>query len=291
MFERITIVNIDGRAGELHETQLALHHSAMQMPGARCLLLSVTKPRHLLSPIEHIAIAPMGHLEYSLFTTFALHQFIETDYALIVQNDGWVLNPAVFSEDFLEFDYIGAPTGLADVITNGARAFTRKFMWMRQEVRHEVGVKINYSMNGGFSLRSKKFLKTPSALGLDYRLRAPTVERSRQGQYEMKWRDGDAWEDVYHCVINRAAMDDAGIRFPPLSIGKTFAFEHLNPILHAGMDVSQTFGHHMGARRLVSLDPLVMRYVWTEREVRANVMEPDIIAAFEKLGYKVEFAP
>jgi hypothetical protein len=144
-------------------------------------------------------------------------------------------------------------------------------------------------MNGGFSLRSKKFMKTPSLLDMDYRLRAPKVERARGGEYQMKWRDGDAWEDVYHCVINRAAMDDAGIRFAPLCIGLKFAFEHLNPVLHAGMDISKTFGHHMGGRRLASLDPLILRHVWPEREIRAVVMESDVIAAFEKLGYKVEF--
>ncbi|MDR2001188.1 MAG: hypothetical protein LBP94_06640 [Zoogloeaceae bacterium] len=289
MFDRVTIVNVDGRAGELHETQLALHYSAMQMPGARCLLLSPTKPKQLLSPIEHIAIAPMGHLEYSLFVTYALHEFIETDYALIVQNDGWVLNGASFSKDFLEFDYIGAPCHIADVITNSAHSYIKRFLWVAQEARHELGVKINYTMNGGFSLRSKKFLKTPSLLGLDYRLRPPQAQRSRQGEYQMKWPNGEAAEDVYHCIINRAAMDDAGIRFAPLCAAVKFAFEHLNPILHGQMDVSKVFGHHAVFRRLASLDPLTIQCIWPEHEVRSVMMEPEVIAIFEKLGYKVKF--
>jgi hypothetical protein len=290
MFDRITIVSVEGRAGDLHDTQLAWRYSAVQQPGARCLLRSPTKPQQLWSPSKHIAIAPLGHLEYSLFITFALHQFIETDYALIVQEGSWVLNGASFNKDFLEFDYIGAPSHYADVITNGTHSRVRQFTWVPQALRHEPGVKINFTMNGGFSLRSKNFLKTPSLLGLDYRLRSPQIQRSRQGVYQMTWPNGDIWDDAYHCIINRAALDDAGIRFASLNTAVKFSFEHLNPALHAQIDVSKTFGHHMSARRLVSLEPLTMRYLWLEREARAMVMESDIIAAFEKLDYKVEFA-
>jgi hypothetical protein len=289
MFERITLVNIDGRPGELWGTQLALAHSAAQMPGARCLLLSPECPKNLLPPIEHIAIAPMGHLEYSLFVTFALHNFIETDYALIVQNDGWVLNAKAFGLDFFEFDYIGAPTALADVITaDGKRTYLQGYNWVQHELERAPGTKINWSMNGGFSLRSRRFLKTPSALGLDYHLRAPDVVK-RKGTYRMDWPNGDAWEDVYHCVINRKAMNDAGLRFPPLSIGLRFSFEHLHHVLHQGKDLTQVFGHHDKYRRLVSLEPLTM-HVHAE-VLKAFRLEEHIIDAFRALGYRVEFIP
>jgi hypothetical protein len=291
VFDRITIVNVDGRPGELRETQLALHYSAMQMPGARCVLLSPVRPKNLMPPIEHIQIAPMGHFEYSLFVTYALHEFIETDFALIVQNDGWVLNGSSFIKEFLQFDYIGAPTGLADVITpDGNRTFVRRFTWVPRMLENIPGVKINYSMNGGFSLRSKKFLKTPAALGLDYRIRPPTMARDRSGGYQMQWPAGDAWEDVYHCVINRAAMDAAGIVFPPWCIGVKFSFEHLHQALHGDWDVSKTFGHHMGARRLFSIDTLIIRFTWTRHELLSNLgMEDVVLRTFEKLGYKLEF--
>ncbi|MDR2875009.1 MAG: hypothetical protein LBV44_03660 [Methylobacillus sp.] len=294
MFDRITIVNVDGRIGDLHETQLALHYSATQMPGARCLLLSPTKPKKLLPLIEHIPIVPMGHLEYSLFVTYALHQFIDTEFALIVQNDGWVLNGASFLPEFFEYDYLGAPTGLADVLTpDGKKTFVRRFTWVQRmlESRQTPGFKINYSMNGGFSLRSKKFLQTPSQLGLEYRLRPPTVSRNRVSRYAMQWPSGDAWEDVYHCVINRDMSDKVGILFPPLSVGLKFAFEHLHPHLHEGMDISKIFGHHMGARRLTSLDPLTIRFTWLERELLTLGMEDVVFQTFKKLGYKLEFPP
>jgi hypothetical protein len=221
--------------------------------------------------------------------TFALHTFIETDYALIVQNDGWVLNAGVFGQDFLEFDYIGAPTAMAEVITaDGTRTYLKDYSWVKHELERAPGTRINWSMNGGFSLRSRRFLKTPAVLGLDYHVRAPDIIK-RKGTYRMDWPGGDAWEDVYHCVINRKAMDDAGLRFPPLSIGLRFSFEHLNPVLHQGKDLTQVFGHHDRYRRLASLEPLIMN-------VHAEVfdafrLEERIMDAFRALGYRVEFIP
>lgn len=66
---------------------------------------------------------------YSEFVIRELHKFVETSHCLLVQWDGYVLNPLSWLPKFLEFDYIGAPW-------NG-----------------------NVVGNGGFSLRSRKLLK------------------------------------------------------------------------------------------------------------------------------------
>jgi hypothetical protein len=290
MFSKITIVGIDGRPGELEDAQRALTFSAAQMPGACCLLMSPECPKHLLPGIKHIKIAPLSYLEYSIFVTFALHAFIETEFALIIQGDSWVLNGAAFCDDFLEFDYLGAPTSTAEIITPTARYLLNGYDWVKHELSRDIGVRINFTMNGGFSLRSRKFLKTPSALGLDYRLRVPEIKSTKMG-YEMTWPGGDVYEDLYHCVINRDVLDQAGIRFPPLSVGIRFAFEHLNPMLHGDFDPSKAFGHHAKMRRLSCIDPLTVDFTWSECAVREIIMEDRIILAFEKLGYSIRFAP
>ena len=59
-------------------------------------------------------------------------EHIKTEFALIIQYDGFVLNPQKFEPEFLDFDYIGAP-------------------WELNNYR-KVG-------NGGFSLRSKKLFE------------------------------------------------------------------------------------------------------------------------------------
>lgn len=78
--------------------------------------------------IPHIASIK----EYSRFMVYELYKYIDTEFILVIQSDGYVMNPAAWTDDFLKYDYIGAT------------------WWFRD--RHNVG-------NGGFSLRSKKLME------------------------------------------------------------------------------------------------------------------------------------
>jgi hypothetical protein len=86
-----------------------------------------------LEGIRSIRIDPLKSAEdYSNFVIHRLPDYIETDFVLIVQYDGFVLNADAWSDDFLNYDYIGAKILLSDGYVVG---------------------------NGGFSLRSRKLLK------------------------------------------------------------------------------------------------------------------------------------
>jgi len=86
-----------------------------------------------------VKIDPMSQRDYNIFCINRLHEFIDTDHVLIFQNDGFILNPENWDDEFLNYDYIGAP-------------------WpSNQESR--VG-------NGGFSLRSRRLLEATK--DLDY---------------------------------------------------------------------------------------------------------------------------
>jgi glycosyltransferase involved in cell wall biosynthesis len=69
---------------------------------------------------------------YSRFMMKELHNHITTDYALIIQHDGYVKDYKAWDKEFLQYDYIGAP-------------------WWYKDGKN-VG-------NGGFSLRSIKLLR------------------------------------------------------------------------------------------------------------------------------------
>ena len=71
--------------------------------------------------------------EYSAFVLRDLVKYINTDYVLLMQYDGFIINPDSWSEKFLQYDYIGAP-------------------WKNHDHVNKVG-------NGGFSLRSKKLMQ------------------------------------------------------------------------------------------------------------------------------------
>ncbi|MBI5919125.1 MAG: hypothetical protein HY849_07120 [Nitrosomonadales bacterium] len=69
---------------------------------------------------------------YSEFVLKCIWPFIATEYILIVHWDGFIANPANWRDEFLDYDYIGAP-----------------WAWANDD--HKVG-------NGGFCIRSRKLL-------------------------------------------------------------------------------------------------------------------------------------
>src|SRR5688500_1858878 len=79
-----------------------------------------------------VPIEPITSVEaYSRFMVKQLNTYVATPFALVIQHDGFNLNPDAWRDDFLAYDYIGAP----HVEDDGA-----------------------YFGNGGFSLRSKRLL-------------------------------------------------------------------------------------------------------------------------------------
>lgn len=70
-------------------------------------------------------------VDYSNFVVNELPDHIDTDFALIIQWDGFIINPGAWTDEFLEYDYIGAP-------------------W--PHLVPSVG-------NGGFSLRSRRLMR------------------------------------------------------------------------------------------------------------------------------------
>lgn len=131
------------------DTTLCCIDCSNHAPAIRALQLSMAGcefPRALfftdrdfdLKPIETVRIEPILSLQdYSKFVMKDLLRHIDTEYVLIIQWDGYVVNPALWSDQFLLFDYVGArwPHELLNI-----------------PAAHAVG-------NGGFSLRSRTLLE------------------------------------------------------------------------------------------------------------------------------------
>jgi hypothetical protein len=110
-----------------------------QVRFGRTLLLSDSAPSSAVSGIEWQAIPLIrSRTDYSRFMLHELTKYVTSDFALIVQWDGYVLNAAEWDQRFLEFDYIGAS-------------------WPQFSDQMVVG-------NGGFSLRSKQLLEACAEL-------------------------------------------------------------------------------------------------------------------------------
>ncbi len=127
--------------------------------------------------------------DYSKFMAYRLWKFIESDFALIVHNDAYVLRPEQWTSEFLQYDYVGAPWPPNVHFTSDG-----------ENVR--VG-------NGGFSLRSKKLLRALHDLNL------PFTDNGT----------GFFHEDGLICVYHRRALERVGIRFAPVALAARFSLE------------------------------------------------------------------
>lgn len=130
---------------------------------------------------------------YSHFCLKELPKYIETDFCLIVQHDGFIINPEMWTDEFMKYDYIGAP-------------------WPDNYI-NRVG-------NGGFSLRSKKFLDSC----LDIFENEDILEH----------------EDLLACVYKYNEFEKKGVKFAPLDLAIEFSIEHIIPELKS----MRSFGFH-----------------------------------------------
>lgn len=131
--EQVTLLCVDTRTPEL--ALYAMRRSMRDIAFGRCILISTSEARAFdLNGIDLIEIEPLRNIEdYSRYILQSLGPHLQTSHALIVQWDGFVRDAKMWSDDFLRFDYIGAP-------------------WTSGPLTGLVG-------NGGFSLRSRKLLQ------------------------------------------------------------------------------------------------------------------------------------
>jgi hypothetical protein len=96
--------------------------------------------------------------------------------------------------------------------------------------------------NGGFSLRSKAFLKAPTRYGI--------IPQS----FNLNIVNN---EDVQLCCFLRPYLEAQGLLFAPNDEAMMFSFEHLDPTVHANIDITQIFGHHSRFRTLDDDDTML----------------------------------
>ncbi|WP_418130860.1 DUF5672 family protein [Variovorax sp. 375MFSha3.1] len=285
-FEEITLVSVTGLL-DARGAALALRHSQAQMPGARALLCSPKAPDDLPPGIEHLPIEPLNYHEYSWFMMFALWRVVQTEFALVVQEDGWVVNAANWSDEFLDCDYIGAPIHLAKIDAPQGTYWRNRFEWADE--LGKPGHVVTPIQNGGFSLRSRRFMR---AL-VDHpqiRVEIPPPEVVGGEPLGMHWNHNALLEDVQLSGVLRPALEAVGMRFAPLELARGFAIEHAGPQLHHGYDAMRLFGHHAKVRQLASLSPLTLRSLIPLSQLDGWYGERDILQMFERNGYRIEFA-
>lgn len=122
-----------------------------------------------------------------------LPMYITTSHALIIHQDGYVVNPYIWNPEWLQYDYIGAPWPLPQD---------------DYSYRDEEGnlVRVGNSM----SLRSKKLMDLVATRPMEYHY-------------------GNNNEDGQICCWNRKWLESQGCTFAPLEVAVLFSKEHEIP--------------------------------------------------------------
>lgn len=190
----ITLVCLNGVNPQLGLK--ALIYSSKQIKFGRSILFSTEKPDNMPEYIEHIKLDHMTHEKSSLFSIKEMNNYIDTEYCLSIHDDGFVINPHLWDNNFLNYDYIGAP-------------WSKEAPWCP----------INRVGNGGFCLKSKKFLNLMQKLNWG-------------GQHD----DVMITNTYYDYFVN------AGCRYAPVEVAMRFSLE--SKIDECEYNLDNCFGFH-----------------------------------------------
>lgn len=163
--EKVTVIFIDEGHEEELEKIIYMYNS-----------IGITNIKIINS--KTVDMKPITCLDdYDTFAVKELYKYVDTEFCLISQWDGFILNYNKILREFFNYDYVGAPFYL----TSG----------------DELG-------NGGFSLRSKKFLDTTAKMFKDYEV--------------------DEQEDAFY-QKHIKKIKKAGLKFAPFHVKDAFSIE------------------------------------------------------------------
>lgn len=180
---------------KLKETVKALEISSKSLNPTETLLFtskSINLSNYNL--IKIIKINPISSIkQYSNFVIYNLYKYVKTSHILIVQWDGFICNKKKWDENFLKYDYIGAPFI--------PRASDHQYSRDKNDSFYIIG-------NGGFSLRSKRLLEAPSKYNLK--------DNKDFTNYH---------EDGFFSVYHRKFLESKGYIWAPFFLAEKFSIE------------------------------------------------------------------
>jgi hypothetical protein len=130
---QVTLCCVDTRLPQMALDAMKICMDRVQFGDALLFTRSQHGLKDVPAGIKVIELDTICSVEaYSHFLLKGLGPHLHTSHMLIVQWDGYVIDPGMWRDEFLSVDYIGA-------------------VWPQYDDAHRVG-------NGGFSLRSRKLL-------------------------------------------------------------------------------------------------------------------------------------
>lgn len=182
---QVTLIAISGLNYQTKENINALEHSSQGID---------------FGAVKYIQSSDIQDIDtWNRAVIYDLPKYIDTEYALLVHGDGYVVNPALWRPEWLDYDYIGAPWPLP-----------------QDDYSYKDGRGNIVRVGNSVSLRSKKLLDKVAAIPESY-------------FWSIKDKYGNTNEDGFICCHNRNLLESQGCRFAPLEVAVHFSKEHELP--------------------------------------------------------------
>ena len=182
---------------DIYETVQAMKYSMRGIEFGDAVLISHVKPWYLPNNIRFSYTDKLDNIDkFNYKMTYELYKHINTDFALIVHADGFVIHPENWRDEFLDYDYIGSPWPLP------------KNDYAYRDSKGNI-----CRVGNSVSIRSKRLMEFPD-------------------KNKVKWQrvdDGFYNEDIFICCHCKNAMEEQGIRWAPFELALKFGREHPLP--------------------------------------------------------------
>ena len=181
----------------VYETVKAMKYSMRSIEFGDAVFVSDKKPWYLPKDIRFSKTSRLDGIDaFNYKMVYELKDHINTEFCLVVHADGFVIHPELWRDEFLDYDYIGAPWPLP---TND---------YAYRDSKGEIS-----RVGNSVSIRSKRLLDYPS-------------------EHQLKWEKGydDFYnEDIFLCCIHKNEMEEHGLKWAPLDVAVKFGREHMIP--------------------------------------------------------------
>jgi hypothetical protein len=209
----VSLVTIDG-VGNDKDAIKALKYSTRGINFKSVMYITAGDLRPNFCDI--VNISKMSWNDYNCFCLKTLCDYIDSDYIVLIQSDGFIVNPEKWSNSFLEYDYIGGPWPAENLSCNLPRWPIVMNEVQKNGIVYQVG-------NGGFTLRSKNLLNATKFLFKDEHYGLP--------------------EDVCISLLYRNTLENMGLKYPSVDEAGKFSCEakHVNGKKFSS---DESFGFH-----------------------------------------------
>jgi len=183
--KNVTLICVAGV--EIEKSYQAFLYSTKDIHYGGYVFISPCIPSNFSDKHTYIKCDKLTPTSFSEFMFYELYKYFSTSHCLFVHHDGFVLNYNLWDDEFLNYDYIGAPWPFN---SNNPNA--------------------NLVGNGGFSLRSKKILELPSVKNIK-------LISTNDMPYPV--------EDMNYCAYNLKTFLDNNIKYAPIQLASKFSTE------------------------------------------------------------------